>query len=163
MYEQLTPHVCSVPLCGIVFVHLSHTFSGPKPWLECVHASVQVCIYTWFSMSAPLPLHSYMENKGAQMYYCVCPCHASSGPTPWFECVHGISTCMQVPLTSNGCPTSLQLCTNTGNPSTGPTPWSECVHASVHVCAGETTLSEGETPQTGGERPLNGGETSNWM
>ena len=34
----------------------------PKFWLECIHASVHLCMSTWLSMSAPPPLHYYVKK-----------------------------------------------------------------------------------------------------
>ena len=61
----------SVALC--VFVCPSLRCSGPIPWLECVHASVHVCMCTWLSMSALLPLQRYMQKMSAPVWHCVCP------------------------------------------------------------------------------------------
>ena len=42
--------------------HLNHPTSVPIPWLECLHASVHVCMSTWLSISPQSPMHIYMET-----------------------------------------------------------------------------------------------------
>ena len=40
----------------------SHPTSDPTPCLECVYASVHVCMFTWLPISPQTPMHSYMET-----------------------------------------------------------------------------------------------------
>ena len=48
---------CVVPCAGP-----SHPISSFMPWLECVHASVHVCMSIWLITSAPLPWHRYTQT-----------------------------------------------------------------------------------------------------
>ena len=48
--------------CMAVCLCPSHLISGPKPCLECVHASVHKFMSTWLLMSGPPPMHSLMET-----------------------------------------------------------------------------------------------------
>ena len=67
-WDQLTYHVCSTPFeklhgkhgctCVTLCVCLSHLSSAPSAWLECVHASVYVCMCSWLPMSSWDPLYS---------------------------------------------------------------------------------------------------------
>ena len=57
----------------------------PTPCLECVHASVHVCMLTWVPNSAtpPMQLHG---NMGSHVWtLCVCSSQSTSGPTPCLE------------------------------------------------------------------------------
>ena len=58
---------------------------GPRPCLECVHASEYELMSTCLPMSAPFPIDSFMEIC---VPLCVCPSHPTCGPTLWLECVH---------------------------------------------------------------------------
>ena len=74
--------------CTAVWLCPSHLISVPTPCLECVHASVSEFMSTWLPMSAPLPMHSYMETWVPCVGSCVCHNHPNFCHTPWLECVH---------------------------------------------------------------------------
>ena len=44
------------------FLCVPVTASLPPPWLECVHASVHICMSTLLFMLAQPPMDSYMER-----------------------------------------------------------------------------------------------------
>ena len=48
-------------LCGTV-CFCSHPTSVPRPWSECVHASVHIFMPTWLLNSVPSPIHSDVET-----------------------------------------------------------------------------------------------------
>ena len=77
----------------------SQTSSGLTPWLEleCVHASVHICMCTWFPMSPTLRLYSYLQTLVAPSVSQSCHFWANTFGT-MCTC---ISTCMHVHVTSN--------------------------------------------------------------
>ena len=75
--------------CISVCLCPGHLISVPTTCLEHVHASVHEFMPTWLCMSAPSPMHCFMETC-VPLYFtvCVCPSHPGCGPAPCFECVH---------------------------------------------------------------------------
>ena len=114
---------------------------GPRPCLECVHASEYELMSTCLPMSAPFPIDSFME---IYVPLCVCPSHPTCGPTLWLECVHAsvhefrsswlpISAppCMHS-LMETGC-LCMPMCLCPSHLICVATPCLECVHALVHA------------------------------
>ena len=94
------------------YMCLSHFSSGPTPWLECVHASGHVCMFTWLSMSAsPLWIVTCKHE---------CPCVElcmSESPLFWSHTLVRIGTCMHVHLSPHVCLTPFaESHTNMGAP-----------------------------------------------
>ena len=85
---------CHVWQC--VCVYLSHSASGPTPWLKCGHASVHVYMSTWLPMSALLlSKETYQLQLGIMwkpgcscLALYVCPSHTTAGATPWLKYLH---------------------------------------------------------------------------
>ena len=98
--------------------------SSPTSMLECVHASVHVCMCTWLPMSAWPPLHSYVETwvplcntlcMFQSPFFQLCACPPDLPPLLYCIC---IVKCIHV------CPCmALQAC---------PIFWS---HSLVRICA----------------------------
>ena len=135
-FHSCTPIYVLVAPC--VCVCINHLYSGPIPWLKCVHASVHLCMSTWLAMSTPLHLHSSRVQSCVALY--AYPSHPSSGPIPWLECAQAsvhVGMYTWFPSAPPHCIVVYKhvhphVCAN--HASSGPTLWLECVHASGHVC-----------------------------
>ena len=120
------------------------TISGPRPVLECVHASGHVIMPTWVLNSASSPMHSDMEtwvSVCGTVYVAVISFLFPHLVRMW-TC---ITTCIIVHLTPHAC--SILLClviwkdgflclalyVSSNHSTCGPTSWIEGVHASIHV------------------------------
>ena len=68
----------------------SHPSPGPKPWLECVHASLHVCMCMHYLMSPTLPLPSNMQTW---VTLCVC---VSMSHQFWSHILIRICTCISI-------------------------------------------------------------------
>ena len=97
VHVYLTPHVCFTPSaylhakhgfpCVAMCACSTHSTSVPTCRLEYVHVPVHVFMSTWFSMSAPPTIHSYMETW-VPLCGTVCCSHPTSGPTSWLEYIY---------------------------------------------------------------------------
>ena len=167
LYLTYTPHLVH-PLwivtwkvgwpCVSLHVCPSHPTCGPKPCLECVHASVHKFMSTWLLRSGPPHMHSLMETwvplygsvfVSQSSHFC---CHTL------FRMCTCISTWIYVYLTPHVWSTPLwivtwkvgclcvSLCLCPIHPCCGPTACLECVHASVHEFMSTWLLMSGPPP-----------------
>ena len=129
-----------VLLFGTVCVP-SYPTSGPKPWLECVHVSVNVFMSTWLPMSASHHYHTYMQTW-VLLGCTVCVLQSSHFcPHTLVQMCKCISTCICIHLTPcllypyvylHGNMGST-VCVRFSHSTAVPALWLECVHALVHV------------------------------
>ena len=134
-------------LCVALCVCSSHFTYVPTPCLECVYASVHVCMSTWLPISPQTPMHSYMETwvcLDGTMFVSQSPHFCSHTLFRMCTC---ISTCTYVHLTPMLAKPPMDSYTETWVPVCGtvcvpvtllvvPHPdWSMYMHQYMYTCS----------------------------